>query len=146
PVEMFAGDGHAWNSAVLRIRKNADYVAQFRQVFGCDPTRDTVAKAIATYERTVLSGNSVHDRAELARTVRIVEEESDELDLTPKDYEKVLNEAFKNKDVNALEALGLDVNKDAGKAAEYAKRIDNGRKIFFGKARCNACHVGDNWT
>src|SRR5690606_8585548 len=77
PVEMFAGDGHAWNSAVLRIRKNADYVAQFRQVFGCDPTRDTVAKAIATYERTVLSGNSVHDRAELARTVRIVEEESD---------------------------------------------------------------------
>jgi cytochrome c peroxidase len=146
PVEMFAGDGHAWNKAILRIRQKPAYVAQFRQVFGCDPTRDTVAKAIAAYERTVLSGNAIHDRADQARKVRIVEEESDELDIIPKDYEKVLTEAFTNKDSSALEALGLDVEKDAGKAGEFAKRIDNGRKIFFGKARCNACHVGDNWT
>ena len=38
------------------------YQEQFRRVFGTDLTPDGVAKAIATYERTILSGNSPFDR------------------------------------------------------------------------------------
>jgi cytochrome c peroxidase len=38
------------------------YAEQFRQVFGTDVSAEGVAKAIAAYERTILSGNSAYDR------------------------------------------------------------------------------------
>jgi cytochrome c peroxidase len=38
------------------------YQEQFRRVFGTDVNAEGVAKAIAAYERTILSGNSVYDR------------------------------------------------------------------------------------
>jgi len=38
------------------------YQEQFQSVFGTDVTSDGVAKAIAAYERTVLSGNAPYDR------------------------------------------------------------------------------------
>jgi cytochrome c peroxidase len=38
------------------------YQEQFRRVFGTDVTPEGVAKAIAAYERTILSGNSAYDR------------------------------------------------------------------------------------
>jgi cytochrome c peroxidase len=40
----------------------AGYREQFRKVFGTDVTPDGVAKAIAAYERTILSGNAPYDR------------------------------------------------------------------------------------
>ena len=40
----------------------AEYQAAFRQVFGTALNPDGVAKAIAAYERTILSGNSPYDR------------------------------------------------------------------------------------
>lgn len=36
----------------------AGYQEQFRKVFGTELTPDGVAKAIAAYERTILSGNA----------------------------------------------------------------------------------------
>ena len=38
------------------------YKSQFQKVFGTDVTSDGIAKAIAAYERTVLSGDSPYDR------------------------------------------------------------------------------------
>ncbi|HXH14381.1 MAG TPA: cytochrome c peroxidase, partial [Alphaproteobacteria bacterium] len=38
------------------------YQEQFRKVFGTDLNAEGVAKAIAAYERTILSGNSAYDR------------------------------------------------------------------------------------
>lgn len=146
PVEMFSGEDHAWNSAVLRVRKDEKYVQQFRTVFGTDPTRDGIAKAIATYERTVLSGNSIHDRADLAMRVRAEDEGTGKYEILAKDYETVLKLAFAAKDEPALVALGLDAAKDEAKIANIAARLNRGRALFFGKARCNSCHVGDNFT
>ena len=143
PVEMFDGKDHAWFGVVRRVRKKSDYVQRFREAFGHDPTRDAIAKAIATYERTVLTGNSIHDRAEKAMRLRVTEEETGKFDLLPKDYEQVIREAVAAKDVSALEALGL---KEVGKAAALADQINQGRVLFFGKARCNLCHVGENFT
>jgi cytochrome c peroxidase len=143
-VEMFNGDGHAWNLAVQRLRKDPEYVKAFAVAFGHAPTRDAAAKAMATYERTVLNGNSLHDRAEQAMKTRVVEEESGAFLLLPKDYEKVLKEAFAKNDATALTALKLDAAKDAAKIAAVAKQIDEGRALFFGKARCSLCHVGQN--
>jgi cytochrome c peroxidase len=47
------------------IRKDASYPGQFRGVFGIEPkdiTIDHVVKAIASFERTVISGDSAFDR------------------------------------------------------------------------------------
>ncbi|MFQ3652302.1 MAG: cytochrome c peroxidase [Gemmataceae bacterium] len=145
-LEMFDGDGHAWKRCVQRLRGKADYVEQFKAVFGTPPTRDTVAKAIAAFERTVLSGNSIQDRAEAAGRARFAEKGVGEATPRAADYAKVLKEAFAAKDVNALKALKLDPEKDSDKIPDMAKRLANGRNLFHNKARCNACHVGDNWT
>ncbi|MFO0936424.1 MAG: cytochrome c peroxidase [Gemmataceae bacterium] len=145
PKEMFGGKADAWTEAIGRVRANPEYVKQFEAVFGHAPTRDAAAKAIAAYERTVLSGNSLHDRAGIAMRKRIAEDES-KPELTAADYATVLKDAFKAKDENALSALGLDVAKDADKADEMGKKIVNGRNLFFTKARCSNCHVGDNFS
>src|SRR6476660_9433471 len=143
---MFDGKGTAWHHAVLRVRKKEDYVKRFQEAFGHDPTRDSAAMAIATYERTVLNGNSLHDRAEKAMRIRVAEEEGTDLTIKAKDYEKVLKEAFAKMDTTALAALKLDANGDAGKAGEVAEKIALGRTLFFGKARCSLCHVGENFS
>lgn len=146
PIEMFDGVGNAWHKAIERIRSKPEYVARFEAVFGHAPTRDAVAKAIATYERTVLSGNSIYDRAELLMRQRVEEEESGKFELKPIDFEKALKAAVAAKDINALSALHLTLDAPAQKLAETAKRVHNGRNLFFGKARCTACHIGDNFT
>jgi cytochrome c peroxidase len=144
-VEMTnIGPSIAWNEAVRRVRNKGDYTERFKAVFGTEPTRDAIAKAIAAYERTVLSGNSIHDRAELLMRARVEDEGTGKFEATAKDYAKALKTAFEAKDVVALRALNLDPDKDAGKVEEVAKQINNGRVLFFGKARCNSCHVGEN--
>jgi cytochrome c peroxidase len=146
PKEMFAGSGDPWAEAIKRVRANPEYVKAFMEVFGHAPTRDAAAKAIATYERTVLVGNSVYDRAEVAMRKRVSDDESQEAKLTPADFAMVLKEAFAAKDANALRALGLDPAADAAKADAVGAKLANGRNLFFGKARCSNCHVGDNFT
>jgi cytochrome c peroxidase len=44
------------------------YQEQFRKVFGTEVTPDGVAKAIAAYERTILSGNAPYDRFRAGET------------------------------------------------------------------------------
>jgi cytochrome c peroxidase len=59
PVEM-AADSH--DAVVAALKATPDYPEEFRQVFGRDITIDDVAAAIATFERTVISGDSAFDR------------------------------------------------------------------------------------
>ena len=143
-VEMFSGDPEdAWHAAIKRVRKSPAYAGLFEKEFGHPATRDAAAKAIATYERTVLIGNAIQDRAEAAARVRAEDEESTKFDPLPKDYEKVLKETVAAKNAHALTALGLD---DPAKIPEFSKSLSNGRTLFFGKARCNSCHVGETYT
>ena len=58
PIEM----GHTLNACVECLNGVEGYRKQFRAVFGTDATEETVAKAIAAFERTVLSGDSPYDR------------------------------------------------------------------------------------
>jgi cytochrome c peroxidase len=148
PVEMFSAkaSGKAWHAAVQRVRKKGDYAKRFLEAYGCPPTQDAIAKAIATYERTVLNGNSIYDRADRAMRIRVAEEEGTKFVIEPQDFEKVLKEAFVKKDETALAALKLDPAKDAGKVGELARQLDLGRNLFFGKARCSLCHTGDNFS
>lgn len=143
--EMFGGKADPWAEAVQRLRANADYVTAFNRVFGHAPTRDAAAKAVATYERTVLLGNSLDDKAAALMRKRVIEEETGKFVLKAEDYAAALKTEFAAKG-GALKDIGLDAAKDAGKADEFGKRLLAGRELFFNKARCTNCHTGDTYT
>lgn len=58
PVEM----GETLENVVRKLNAIDGYRARFHAVFGTDATVDGIAKAIAAFERTVLSGPSPFDR------------------------------------------------------------------------------------
>jgi cytochrome c peroxidase len=59
PIEM----GNTHDTCVTNLKNVAGYRALFAKAFGTeDITIDHVAKAVATFERTLLSGNSPYDR------------------------------------------------------------------------------------
>jgi cytochrome c peroxidase len=65
PIEMTVHKDArlAHRHIIDRLKTVPGYVERFRKVFGAaDFTIDQVAQAIATFERTVLSGNSPYDR------------------------------------------------------------------------------------
>ncbi len=59
PDEM--GD-QSFEQIVVKLKAIPEYTKQFQQVFNGPVTIDAVAKAIASYERTLVSGNSPLDR------------------------------------------------------------------------------------
>ena len=76
-----------------------DIEPRFKEVFGTDTIEiDHVSKAISTFERTVLSGNSAYDQ-----------------------YKSGVKKAMTPQQVK-------------------------GMQLFFGKARCDACHEGVNFS
>lgn len=58
PMEM----GHSLDELVKQLSEVPGYVERFQKVFGTGVTKDGIAKAIAAFERTILSGNSPYDR------------------------------------------------------------------------------------
>ena len=58
PIEM----GHSLDVLVKELAEIPEYKDGFQKVFGTEVTKDGIAKAIASFERTVLSGNSPYDQ------------------------------------------------------------------------------------
>jgi cytochrome c peroxidase len=58
PIEM----DHKLDDCVAKLNKIPGYMQQFQKVFGTDVTSENIAKAIASFERTVLSGNAPYDK------------------------------------------------------------------------------------
>jgi cytochrome c peroxidase len=58
PIEM----GETLENVVRKLNGIEGYRAQFKAVFGTDVTTDGIAKSIASFERTVLSGPAPYDR------------------------------------------------------------------------------------
>ncbi len=94
PIEM----GNTLEGMVANLDKIQGYRDQFKKVFGTDVTKEGVAKAIASFERTVLSGNSPFDRYE------------------------------------------------AGDKQALSPSARRGLELFRGKAQCQVCHAGFNFT
>jgi len=121
PIEM----GFSVDEAVERLKGIEGYVLQFRAVFGGGPTADRLAKAIATFERTVITGGSKNDYYEQALPFFDYEpEEGDDAEFLAR-----------------MESY-LELEKEH-RMSESAER---GRELFFGKAQCSACHVGQDLT
>jgi len=62
PIENPKEMGHSMPDLVKQLAKVQDYEKQFQAVFGTTVTKEGVAKAIAAFERTILSGNSPYDK------------------------------------------------------------------------------------
>ncbi len=70
PIEM----GETVESLLARLNAIPGYRDQFRSVFGTDVTIDGIAKAIAAFERTVVSGDSPYDRFQAGDATALTEE------------------------------------------------------------------------
>jgi cytochrome c peroxidase len=121
---------HAWEGLVPRLHQSQGYRAQFQAVFGIrQPTEDAVAKALATYLRTLLSGDSLFDRA-----WRQAGQRADKV-LKAEDFEAFLDDT-------ALEKLG----KKTAKKADVGRMLLTGFQLFHGEAGCVRCHSGWAFT
>lgn len=95
PIEMGMPDHEA---VVKKLRTIKGYRYWFKRVFGHDVNINDLAKAIAAFERTVVSGGSKFDQYM------------------------------------------------AGNKRALSKSGKRGLALFEGKARCNQCHTGSNFT
>src|SRR5436190_22162617 len=57
-----ANMGAKADEIVAKLNTFQDYKSQFQKVFQTDATQDNVVKAIAAFERTIISGNTAWDR------------------------------------------------------------------------------------
>jgi cytochrome c peroxidase len=130
PVEM----GNTHDDCVATLKKIPGYVVQFEKIFPDEGlTIQTVGKAIASFERTIVTGPSPADYYEPLYTFeKVFRDELEDLESFKED----------NPDEYArYEKLKADVANHP--ISESAKR---GRELFFGKANCTTCHVGANFT
>lgn len=127
PIEM----GNTHEKCVASIRENKVYQRQFALVFpGEEITIDTIAKAIATFERAIVTGPTPYDYLEIVRAVESQYDPEDLADLEAEDPE--------------LHSRYLVAKTEAGKMSAAAIR---GRDLFFdARANCTACHAGANFT
>ena len=125
PIEM----GNTHEAALKTVSSIEGYRVQFDAVFpGEGITIDTLTKAIASFERAIVTDTAPYDHYEKVRTIERVYEDSDEL----KEDDPELYEEYQA-------AL-------AGSApmSDSAKR---GRELFFSdRVGCTACHAGANFT
>ena len=121
PIEM----GFTPEGAAERLNAIEGYRIQFEAVFGGPANPERIAKAIAAFERTILSGNSKLDVYERA--------------LPFLDYE-----AEQGDEPELLARMKLALEAEANRRlSEQALR---GRALFFDKAKCSTCHVGQDLT
>ncbi len=130
PIEM----GNTHEVVVKFVSSNEGYRIQFEKVFGSKPEIGLVGKAIAAFERALVTGPSPYDYNEPVR--RMLESFPDELsDL----------QALKADDAEMYNKFtALKAASDAHPMSDAAKR---GRTLFFNtKSNCSACHVGANFS
>jgi cytochrome c peroxidase len=131
PIEM----GNTHDVCVATLKKIPGYVLQFNAIFpGEGLTIDSVAKAIASFERAIITNPSPADYYEpLLAFENAFREDLEDLEgfreFNPGGYKKYLE------------------LKAASAAHPISESAQRGRLLFFDKrADCTACHVGANFT
>lgn len=123
PIEM----GNTHETCVASLAEVPGYRAQFEKVFEDGLTIENVGKAIAAFERVIVTGPSPYDYYEQLRPF---------LNFTEEDF---ADDPDLKKEYETRKALA-----DAHPMSESAIR---GRDLFFSeRVNCAACHVGANLT
>jgi cytochrome c peroxidase len=131
PIEM----GNTHEMAVKTVQGIAGYRIQFEKIFADeDVTIDNIGKAIATFERAIVTEPSPYDHYEPLRAMQAAYaddlEDLDEL----KEEDPDLYEQYMAK-------------RKASEANPMSESAQRGREIFFTKkGGCTACHVGANFA
>ncbi len=126
PIEM----ANTHDVAVDTLKKIPGYKVQFEKIFGDGVNIDNVGKAIATFERAIVTGPAPYDYYEVVRSFQ---------QQFPEEELKYLEE-----DDPELYKKYAAALKGAAAMSESARR---GREIFFSeKGKCTACHAGANFT
>jgi cytochrome c peroxidase len=122
PIEM----GNTHDACVACLAGIPGYKMQFDKIFG-KLDIDSVARAIASFERAIVTGPSPFDYYEKLRPFEQLDPEDIKADEElNKQYEKALADSKEHP------------------ISDSAKR---GRELYFtDKANCSACHVGANLT
>lgn len=130
PIEM----GNTHEATVKTIKGIPGYVMQFEKVFGRQVNIDDVGRAIATFERTIVTGTAPYDYFDaLSKFEKQFADDLSDLDELKKDDEELYNQY-----------IALKKAADEHPMSESAKR---GKELFFtARANCAACHVGPNFT
>jgi len=126
PIEM----ANTHDVAVQRLKDIPGYKAQFEKIFDDGVNIDNVGKAIATFERAIVTGPAPYDYYEVVRSFE-TQFPAEELQ-------------YLEEDAPELYAKYNEAKKKAAGMSESARR---GREIFFSeKGNCTACHAGANFT
>jgi len=129
PIEM----GNTHERAVETVKGIPGYAMQFRVIFGDEEgvTIDNLARAIATFERAIVTGPSPFDYRESLRPF---------LAMKPEDLDDLKTE-------DAELFAKYQATKAASDAHPMSASAVRGRELFFSeKVGCTACHVGANLT
>ena len=130
PIEM----SNTHDVCVTTIGDIPGYAVQFEKLFSDGPNIDNIARAIATFERAIVTGPSPWDHYEQLRNF----EKAYEADLEDLEY-------LKEEDPDLYdEYLALKTASDENPIDDSAKR--GGELFFSDKAGCTQCHVGANYT
>ena len=122
PIANSIEMGNTHENAVKTLKAIPGYKIQFKKVFEDGVTIDNVGKAIAAFERTIVTGPSPFDYQEKLRPFLKLDKE--DLEDFKEEYQA---------------ALALT------KANPMSKSALRGRELFFGeKVNCAACHLGPN--
>lgn len=129
PIEM----GNTHDVCVATVKNIEGYRLQFEKIFPDGINIDNIARAIASFERVLVTGPTPYDYHEPLRSFeRTYKYDLENLEtLTVEDPELY------------AEYQQLLADAQAHSMSESAQR---GRDLFFGKANCSACHAGANFT
>lgn len=130
PIEMAS----THPDCVATLRANPGYALQFERVFADGVTIENVGRAIATFERTLVTGPAPWDyQALLNRFEKAYAEDLEDLDYLEQD-DPELFDSYKR----------LRTQARARPMTEAAQR---GAALFFSqRVGCSQCHVGANFT
>ena len=129
PVENAVEMGESWDHVVEKLERHADYPALFAQAFDAQPiTADLVVKAIAQYERTLISAASKFDRV-MAGAAEFTAQERMGLDLFNSEKAECFHcHGTLLLTTNAFHNNGLDeVPDDSGRAMVTGSLYDAGK-------------------
>ena len=127
PIEM----ANTHEQAVATLKEIEGYRLQFDRVFDDGVTIDNVGRAIASFERAVVSGPSAFDYYEVLKAFAVFDDE----DLAEMKEEEP-------------ETWARYEMAQTGQAAKpMSESATRGHELFFSdKSQCTTCHVGANLT
>ncbi len=125
PIEM----GNTHEGCIECLSGIEGYKLQFDAIFSDGLSIDNVGKALAAFERAIVTGPAPYDY--YAPLVQFEETFADDLEFLDEEPEL-------KKQYDALKKASAE-----HPMSESAKR---GMKLTFGKANCTACHAGGNFT